>query len=107
MIKPEDVAERTDETRTRRLADLEAFIDGQLVMMGLTDGAAVVKLPEGVPDILEDAATRYRAAGWDVKAAGMGFLEFRRGAYCKGSWGIGNNCKTCWRCLATDPRRPR
>lgn len=23
--------------------------------------------------------------------------------YCKGSWGIGNNCKTCWRCLETKP----
>ena len=26
-----------------------------------------------------------------------------KGPYCKGSWGIGNNCKTCWRCLETKP----
>lgn len=24
-----------------------------------------------------------------------------KGPHCKGSWGIGNNCKTCWRCLET------
>ena len=26
-----------------------------------------------------------------------------KGPYCKGSWSIGNNCKTCWRCLETKP----
>jgi hypothetical protein len=25
--------------------------------------------------------------------------------YCKGSWGLGNNCKVCWRCRETDPAR--
>ena len=83
MIKPEDVAEQTT-TRTRRLADLEAFIDGQLVMMGLTDGAAVVKLPEVVPDILEDAATRYRAAGGMSKPLAWGFWSSGEALTVKG-----------------------
>lgn len=26
---------------------------------------------------------------------------------CKGSWQIGNNCKTCERCVETDPNKPK
>lgn len=101
MIRPADVPVRVDEERQRRIHQVENSIDAQL-SGGLVDEMATVKLPEGCEDVLDDVCENYRSVGWLVIQNGMGFLTFRRGPRCKGSWKIGNNCKTCWHCLATD-----
>lgn len=104
MIRPEDVPVRVDEERQRKIKQAEDAIDLQL-SQGLTDERAVVKLPEGYESVLDDVMARYRGVGWNVLQEGMGFLTFRRAPRCKGAWAIGNNCKTCWLCIATDPSR--
>ena len=105
MIRPEDVPDRVDADRERKIAEVEKMIEPQL-MLGVAETAHVM-LPEGCESVLDDVMTRYRGVGWEVEQQCMGFLTFRRGPRCRGSRDIGNNCKTCWHCLATDPRRPR
>lgn len=106
MIRPEEVPDRVDADRERKIAEVESVIDAKL-SLGLAGERAVVQLPEGCESVLGDVMVRYRGVGWTVEQEGMGFLTFRRGPRCKGAWGIGNNCKTCWHCIATDPHRPR
>ena len=105
MLRPEEVPDVPDEERARMFALCEFEIDLQLRTKGLTGGVAVVALPENCERLITDLLRQYGAMGWDVRHVGGNLLEFRRAAYCKGAWALGNNCKTCWRCLATDPQR--
>lgn len=105
MLRPDEVSDTPDEERARMFALCERAIDEQLRTNGLRDGAATVHLPEGCERLIADLCRFYGTAGWEAHHVGSNLLEFRRGAYCKGSWALGNNCRTCWRCLATDPQR--
>ena len=104
MLRPEEVPDVPDEERARMFAECERAIDEQL-RAGLKQGVCTVTLPNLCERLIRDLIAFYGSAGWEVVHPGANLLEFRRGAYCKGSWALGNNCKTCWRCRATDPQR--
>lgn len=104
MLRPEEVPDVPDEERARMFAECERAIDEQL-SHGLKQGVCTVTLPDNRERLIRDLIALYNSAGWEVVHPGANLLEFRRAAYCKGAWAIGNNCKTCWRCRATDPQR--
>jgi len=104
MLRPEEVPDVPDEERARMFAECERAIDEQLRTNGLKQGVCTVTLPDNRERLIRDLIALYNSAGWEVVHPGANLLEFRRGAYCKGSWALGNNCKTCWRCRATDPQ---
>lgn len=105
MLRPDEVSDTPDEERARMFALCEFEIDLQLRTKGLTGGVAVVTLPKNCERLIADLLRQYGAMGWDVRRVGANLLEFRRGQTCRGLWAVGNNCKTCWRWLATDPQR--
>ena len=105
MLRPEEVTDVPDEERARMFAECERAIDEQLKKDGLTAGFAIITLPNLHERLIRDIVEMYGGVGWKVSHVGANLLEFRRGQNCRGSWALGNNCKTCWRCLATDPQR--
>lgn len=105
MLRPEEVPDVPDEERARMFAECERAIDEQLKKDGLTAGFAIITLPNLHERLIRDIVEMYGGVGWKVSHVGANLLEFQRAAYCKGAWALGNNCKTCWRCRATDPQR--
>lgn len=104
MLRPEEVPDVPDEERARMFAECERAIDEQL-SHGLKQSVCTVTLPDNRERLIRDLIALYNSAGWEVVHPGANLLEFRRGQTCRGSWALGNNCKTCWRCRATDRQR--
>lgn len=65
----------------------------------------MASLPAADQAVEAEDGTRDGGSGVSIvrEAVGDEKPSVDKGPRCKGAWAIGNNCKTCWRCLETKP----
>ena len=80
--------------------DVVTFRDGEYNFASWGNGEGPLWWPLADTKNWSKYSLRPPGATWaEVEA-----MADERGPYCKGSWAVGNNCKTCWRCMETKPK---
>ena len=80
--------------------DVVTFRDGEYNFASWGNGEGPLWWPLADTKNWSKYSLRPHGATWaEVEA-----MADERGPYCKGSWAVGNNCKTCWRCMETKPK---